>query len=374
MKPGGREAGGGGPAEADAYGQGRRRVALSDLVVQTRNMTTTGEAAGRVLGAAGPQDVFGPVSTDPAATRAAKRTFRRYAFLLHPDRSGDADAFRRLAELYREWTAAPTAASAPVVAGRMDSYPIGDVLARGSVGTVYRTGDAVLKIARRPASNRLLDGERAAYRSLAAMLGDNMWLRPYYPRLRDVGAIAGPDGSVRRVNVLDELTGFVTLAQVKRAYPAGLDGRDWAWMYRRLLRALAGAHLAGLVHGAVFADNVLIQPERHGVVLAGWSFATATGAPLPALVGSGRYPPEATAGRPVDGKADVHQLHTLMIDLLHPGERAQIAYARGCLAECPRMRPSAAALLDEYDDLIDRLYGARRFRPFTIHPTPTPAA
>ena len=84
--------------------------------------------------------------------------------------------------------------------------------------------------------------------------------------------------------------------------------------------------------------------------------------------------PVGGAGRPVDGKADVHQLHTLMIDLLHPGERAQIAYARGCLAECPRMRPSAAALLDEYDDLIDRLYGARRFRPFTIHPTPTPAA
>ena len=81
------------------------------------------------------------------------------------------------------------------------------------------------------------------------------------------------------------------------------------------------------------------------------------------------YPPEALAGRPVDGKADIHQLHTLMLDLLAPGEHAQIAYARGCLQENPRMRPSADALLDEYDDLIGRLYGRRRFRPFALPAT-----
>jgi hypothetical protein len=75
------------------------------------------------------------------------------------------------------------------------------------------------------------------------------------------------------------------------------------------------------------------------------------------------------AGRPVDGKADIHQLHTLMLDLLAPGEHAQIAYARGCLQENPRMRPSADALLDEYDDLIGRLYGRRRFRPFALPAT-----
>lgn len=299
---------------------------------------------------------------------------RRYAALLHPDRAGDPAAFRRLEELYRDW-AGGSGRTAPVVIGRLDAYPVGDLVAQGSLATVYRSAGGLLKVARRPTGNRFLENERAAYRTLAGLTAAHAWLRPFYPRLRDVGAIAGTDGRIRQVNVLTDLTdGFVTLADVRRAYPRGLDGRDWAWMYRRLLRAVAGAHLAGLVHGAIVADNVLIQPERHGVVLAGWSFATTAGTPLPGRIGSASYPPEVTAGRPVTGKADVHQLHTLMIDLLDPAERAQIRYARGCLQENPRMRPPADALPEEYDELIGRLYGRRRFRPFAVPTTPTTSA
>lgn len=327
-----------------------------------------------MLAAAGPEAVFGPAGQDAAARRAARRTYRQYAFVLHPDRAGDPSAFLRLAELYRDWAATPATPATPVtVIGRLDAYPVGDVLAQGSVTTVYRSVGAVLKIARRATSNGLLENERAAYRALARMTAANEWLLPYYPRLRDVAAVAGPTGGLRQVNVLTDLTdGFVTLADVRRAYPQGLDGRDWAWMYRRLLRAIAGAHLAGLVHGAVVADNVLVHPEQHGVVLAGWSFATTSGHRLPGLLKSAAYPPEASAERPVTGKADVHQLHTLMIELLDPRERAQIAYARGALQDNPRMRPSADALLDEYDELIGRLYGRRQFRPFEL-PTPTTA-
>lgn len=337
-------------------------------------MTMTDEARDAVLGAHGPEDVFGSRTQGPAAARAAKRTYRRYAALLHPDRAGDPGAFRRLEELYRDWAGGPDRI-APIVIGRLDAYPIGDLLAQGSVAAVYRSADVVLKIARRPASNRFLENERAAYRALADLTSTHEWLRPYYPRLRDVGAIAGTDGQVRQVNALTALTdGFVTLADVQRAYPQGLDGRDWAWMYRRLLRAVAGAHVAGLVHGAIVAENVLIQPDQHGVVLAGWSFAASAGTPLPGRIGSASYPPEATAGGPVTGKADIHQLHTLMVAVLNPAEQAQIAYARGCLQENPRMRPSADALLDEYDELIGRLYGRRRFRPFAVpidHTDPT---
>lgn len=332
-------------------------------------MTTTDDARDAVLGATGPEDLFGRRSPYSAAGRAAKRIYRQYAFLLHPDRAGDPAPFLRLEQLYRDWSTASSAGptAAAVVIGRLDAYLIGDVLAQGSVSTVYRSTGAVLKIARRPASNRFLENERAAYRALARMTATHEWLQPYYPRLRDIAAIAGPDGQLRQVNVLTDLTdGFVTLADVRRAYPQGLDGRDWAWMYRRLLRAIAGAHLAGLVHGAIVADNVLIQPERHGVVLAGWSFATRAGTPLPGRIGSATYPPEALADRPVTGKADIHQLHTLMIELLDPREHAQIGYARGCRQDNPRTRPSADALLDEYDELIGRLYGRRQFRPFAV--------
>jgi hypothetical protein len=337
-------------------------------------MTTTAAVRTAVLGATEPAQVFGPASGDPAAVREARRTYRLYAGLLHPDHAGDPAAFGRLAELYRQWQEASgsSGSGAPVVVtGRVDTYPIGDVLAQGSVATLFRSSGVVLKVARRPVGNRFLANERAAYWALGPTVATHTWLRPYYPRLVDVAALAGPDGQIRQVNVLAALTdGFVTLADVRRALPQGLDGRDWAWMYRRLLRAVAGAHLAGLVHGAIVADNVLIHPGRHGVVLAGWSFATSSGARPPGLTRSGADPPEVRPDRPVTDKADVHQLHTLMIAMLNPAEQAQIAYARGCRQDNPRMRPSAAALLDEYDELIGRLYGRRRFRPFTI---PTPA-
>lgn len=322
-----------------------------------------------MLGAGGPEAVFGPRSGDPADRRAARRTYRQCVFLLHPDRAGDATAFLRLAELYRRWQAVDRTDRVTLHARVLD-YELGDVLAQGSVATVYRCSEReVVKIARRPSSNRFLHGEADAYRTLRRLTDRHRWLQPYYPRLLDVAAFTDDAGTRRQFNVLSNLTdGFVTLADVHRAYPRGLDGRDWAWMYRRLLRALAGAHLARLVHGAVLADNVLIHPQRHGVVLIGWSFATETGCPLPGLVRSGAYPPEALAGRPVTGKADIHQLHTLMLDLLAPHEHEQIAYARGCLQDNPRLRPSADRLLDEYDDLIGRLYGPRRFRPFSISP------
>ena len=166
-------------------------------------MTTTGEAKDAVLRATGPNDVFGPAGEDRATRRAAKRTFRRYAFLLHPDRVGNSAAFVRLEQLYRDWEAAASRSAGStgqvVVTGRLDSYIVGDPIGRGSLATVYRAtgGGAALKIARRPASNRFLESERMAYRYLGAMLGRNEWLRPYYPRLQDVAAIAGPKREIR---------------------------------------------------------------------------------------------------------------------------------------------------------------------------------
>lgn len=157
---------------------------------------------------------------------------------------------------------------------------------------------------------------------------------------------------------------------MKDALPTGLDGRDWAWIHRRLLTALAGAHLAGLVHGAVLPENILIHPEGHGVVLAGWSFATRPGRVLAGRVRSAEdfYPPEASGGT-VTSETDIYMAHALMLWMLAPEERRQRAFARGCMQDEPRMRPDAAGLLQEYDELLDDLYGKRTFRVFPTIPT-----
>ena len=65
-----------------------------------------------------------------------------------------------------------------------------------------------------------------------------------------------------------------SLEEVRAAYPAGIDARDMAWMWRRLLTVLGFVHEQRLVHGCVTPDHVLIEPREHKLVLIGWCGAT----------------------------------------------------------------------------------------------------
>ncbi|MEC3953454.1 hypothetical protein VMT65_10460 [Nocardia sp. CDC153] len=333
-------------------------------------MTTARETAETIRAARRPEDLFGSAATDSTSRQAARRRYHRLAALVHPDRVEAVDAsiasaaFTRLAELYRRWLELDEADFE--VTGAHGRYPVGKLHATGSVADVYLSGsDRVVKIPRRAAANRLLAGERNALRDIAATADEHEWLRPYFPELIDTVDHVD-SGEHRTVNVLAALTdGFVTLADVRAAYPDGLDPRDYAWMHRRLLRCLAGAQLAGWVHTAISPANVLVHPRLHGIVLAGWSFATRPGAPAAATLKSLAYPPEIRDR--VSPATDVYLAHRLMLTML--GDRAPAplrAYAHGCLQTDPRLRPEAADLLDEFDDLLDRLYGKRRFRPFEL--------
>ncbi|NNH71604.1 hypothetical protein HLB23_17305 [Nocardia uniformis] len=330
-------------------------------------MTTVRAAAEAIADARSPEDLFGAAATDFTARQAARRRYRQLAALVHPDRDATAGAvFSRLAELYQQWQ--ELGDNAFEVTGTVDRYRVGAPHARGSVADLHLSATArIVKIPRRATANRLLAAERNALRDIATVGRDHPWLRPYFPDLVDtVDHVDTASDEPRTVNVLDALTdGFVTLDEIRTAYSQGLDPRDYAWMHRRLLRCLAGAALAGWVHTAITPANVLIHPRQHGVVLVGWSFATRPGRPAAATLGAIDYPPEIRdAVRP---QTDIHLAHRLMLTML--GEHAPAplrAFAAGCLQADPRRRPEAADLLPEFDDLLERLYGKRRFRPFAL--------
>lgn len=336
------------------------------------------EEVTRILSARRPEDLFGTPGPK-ADARAAQRVYWRLAALTHPDRArGDpqsAAAFAQLAAHYRSWRA-QTGAAEPLATlssgGR--SYNLTRLHARGSISNTYLTSgqSVVVKIPRSAASNALMDAEQAALAALADLGKEAAWLPPYVPKVHDSFTHIDPaTGQHRRITVLGALTeGFVSLAQVHRAYPGGLDERDWAWMHRRLLRVLAATHHLGWVHGALSPENVLIHPRQHGVVLVGWSFAVKAGDRGTATGDEGALaPPEQHSGEPLTSAADVYQLHALMRLML--GGRASppmLAYLNGCLQAQPRLRPEAHALQDEFDDLLDRCHGKRRFRPFELPP------
>lgn len=288
-----------------------------------------------------------------------KRAYKKWAKLVHPDTVGVArratatDAFAKLANLYKR------AERAPVLQGRRRSYRMDRVHASGDLAELYVDGSALIKVPRSAVDNDLMETEAAALRRLWSD-GDPKF-RPYAPRLIESFVCEDPRRNRRRVNVLELQPGMISLAEIDRP----LDPRDAAWIWRRLLTALGWAHRAGVTHGAVLPEHVLIHPEEHGLVLVDWCYA----GHRPAAIVKARlsdYPPEVLNDRLAGPATDIYMATVLMTRLI--GARMPAAmrrFAAGCVYDAPRMRPQDAwALLGEFDELIHRLYGPRKFRPF----------
>jgi hypothetical protein len=309
---------------------------------------TTAEAIALIEAARGPGDVFGS---------DAARACRRLAQLTHPDtHPGDgraAAAFARLAALWRQ---------------HQDGC--GGVVARGDIANLYQVSQGLLKMARDPADNDLMRAETIALAALCTRV--ERPFQAYFPTLVQAQRRRDPNSGVEhRANVIGRLAGFRSLAEVRAAFPGGIDPRDAVWMWRRLLVAIGAAHRAGLIHGAVVPEHVMIHPGEHGLVLVDWCYSgPAAAVRIRAVVKRYRdwYPPEVLAGHLAGPDLDIWLATRGMTELIGsylPPRMA--AFARGCLLERPNRRPADAwQLLAEFDELLERLYGPRTFRPFAM--------
>ncbi|WP_049567585.1 molecular chaperone DnaJ [Nocardiopsis sp. SBT366] len=358
------------------------------------------DSALRELGlAADPAALFGPRPIDGEAIPvAATAAYRRLARLLHPDtapaeRSAEAAAgFSRLTEAWRRYRTAVEGGLGLdditlVARGRTYHVSRDGALASGDVADLHpvrwREGtrgaapdgpwrDGLLKLPRAPRDNDLLLAEATALRRIRERGAERY--RAFAPELvESVRHRDAATGVERRGNVLGRLSGFHSLAEVRRAYPDGIDPRDAAWMWRRLLVALGNAHQSGVVHGAVVPEHVLVHPEAHGLVLVDWCYSVTFGerrtAPhVPAMVPHRRetYPPEFVERRPAVPATDVY-MATRCVEFVTDGRLPGPlrALARGCTLPSPKRRPKDAfALLGELDEALERCFGPRRFRPF----------
>ncbi|GHE37667.1 hypothetical protein GCM10017673_45150 [Streptosporangium violaceochromogenes] len=338
-------------------------------------MTTTAEAIALVSAARTAEDLFDPASGDPP-----KQTYRRLARLLHPDLAPGPQAAASFAKLARLWAAYGTdtgtgtgtgAAGAAragepetVITTRRGTHRAGPLLRRGATALLYESGDgALLKLPRAHTDNDLMRREAEALTTMERE-GDSLLL-PYVPRLLDTFRHRS-DGVERQVNVISRVPeGFVSLTEITRRRLI-LDPRDAAWIWRRLLVAIGAAHRAGVVHGAVFGHHVLVHPIDHGLVLVDWSQSVPLGTPLTVLVARHRddYPPEVFAAKPATAALDIHLATRCVASLM--GERIPAAirhFLRGSLISPPG---DAWRLLAELDDLLDDLYGPRKYRPLHL--------
>lgn len=377
-------------------------------------MTTTAKslAIARALlaNAICPEDVFG--------TNDVGRAYRRLVADVHPDHFVDdpvahASATKALEQLnewkrqadakveagtYGDRTAPvpepPRPADPPVpvvITIGKRGYRLGRELFAGDVATLYacRAGlddVAVCKVARHAGDSDLLDAERVNLKKATDELKPRIE-RHFLPQLLDSFVLRGASG-MRRANVLSRHDDHYSLDEVLGHYPNGLDFRDLAWMLNRSLQVLGAIHRAGLVHGAVLPPHLLVHPVNHGAKLVGWGASVAAGQHLRAALPRYRacYPPEVAAKKPATPGTDIYQLASTAMFVLggvlgadgaitmpNRVPRPIQAFLHGCRLASPARRPTDAwALHGELAELLERLVGPKRYRPFHM-PARSPA-
>lgn len=242
----------------------------------------------------------------------------------------------------------------------------------------------MVKKVRNPADETLLISEAMTIGALRSELPADVL--PFLPEILHVGPDDGGDWQTQ----FAALDGFYSLEQVKEKH-GGLDPRDAAWMFRRLLFVLAHTEKAGYLHRAPLPPHVMVHPEKHGLVLVDWTNAIALEtdeSPIdpPAPRATVRKPAGYEAWYGTDsefvGPSDIFLAALTMIWLmggdpidrtLHDGADRKTRAFFGALTHTNWLsRPDEPfQVLEAYTDLIEELYGPRRFRPFSMSDTTT---
>lgn len=347
-----------------------------------------------------PEDVFGPADGTLRQKAAAIQTeYRRIAGQIHPDRFRDpaeqqlaSEAFVRLQTIYQ--TACERIADGSFHA--MD--PSDDtILIQSPKHTYHLTGKyrsqnpitiypAQCLIADRVEEVDVEIGPSDPIRNAADAFkriqeqADFEQFSPYFSLPLETFQVQ-MGTSTYAASVFKTRSGWYSLADVAVQYPTGIDPRDMAWIFRRLLTALGFIHRARIVHGAIFPENILIEPEQHGLELihfhssvdmmtSGWS---------PTVY----IPPGRTPWMPTSGAVEVLSGFDLYLAGLsmrfilggEPTERTNLpgvpaalsSFLRGCalpnIAACPQ---DAWQVLQEFDQLIGQMWGERQFHPFKM--------
>jgi hypothetical protein len=341
------------------------------------------------------------------------RVYRQLALVVHPDRHRNdpvaSSAFVALQRLYDTARAevlsqcyghASPPPAAVTLTSRRRAYTVGDLLAEGDIANLYtctvadgrETRSGIVKVARSGQDNDLIANEAATLRRLLAPV-DDAPIPVYIPRLLETFVYRDEADEARQVNAFPlvstdnasrralQAADFYSLAEVREQYPAGLDPKHMAWIWRRLLISLGHAHDRDVIHGAILPTHVLVHPADHGLLLVDWTASVQeprrSGARIPTVSEPYLvwYPPSVLAGLPPTPSVDIEMALRCMVDLvggdpLTGAVPASVptpiqAYLRGALSTV-RTQADAWRLYRDFSDLLAPLWGKRRFVPLTM--------
>ena len=322
------------------------------------------------------------------------------------DKAGD--AFKKLAQFWEQaqiriesgiyGTSGTVETFQPfTISTKKRQYVVERLLTRGDLCVLYigrgvslhppatsdKKSQEILKVPIKPEDNDLMANEARILSHLRTCDGYEK-LRHFVSQLVDSFSYCEEaTGVVRRVNVITYVEGLYSLQEVREAYPKGIDPKDMAWIWRRVLIALGFAHANKVIHGSVIPPHIMIHPEQHGVVLIDWSYAVfdpaVTEERISAISGPYRewYPAEVFAKEIPTPGLDIAMAAKCMIYLLggDPQKRTMPEsvpwrirnYLKGCTLSNPQQRPQDAhKLLEAFDELCAQLWGSKKFHKFTM--------
>lgn len=347
----------------------------------------------QILEAQAPEDIFGdlPESRQTAIERAQER-WRAYSRMFHPDVLDDPRAEAAMRQLNVMFDRVRdgrygTSAVDVLIQTRRHGYRLTSRVAQGDASDIYAATylfdsagpqNALVKIVRDRANNDLIANEATKLKRLLSNTATFDHVSPYVSEyIEAFGYRPAGTRQARQAIAFRATPNLYTLRQVREHYPLGVNAKDAAWMFRRILYALMYVHTNDVVHAALTPDHVLIEPELHGVVLIDWKYAVDAGERLVALPSGARgmYPAEVLDRQPVTRSVDLFMAARCMAYVLGgdpvTGElpskqpRQIQAFLNGTALARASARPQdAASLRDEFTELIERLWGPRRFRPF----------
>lgn len=152
--------------------------------------------------------------------------------------------------------------------------------ARSEIHLALRLGPVPSRVLVKIARDGLAPGDLAREADLlvrirAAGGADPDFLDLRLPLPVAVGISTGPVASGREVLLLRPSVGvWGSGADLLHLHPDGIDPRHMVWIWRRILELLAPLHRRHWVHGDIAPEHLLLLPEDHGCLLAGWACAT----------------------------------------------------------------------------------------------------
>ena len=351
-----------------------------------------------------PEEVFGEIKAHRDEMLVLlQKNYRAMAKITHPD-IYHTDQERRLAQkafhLLTDWLGEAREKiksgeygkknnpSKTILRTRKREYSVSGSYARDGVFNLYPCSymerdlvyQALLKIARAWRDHALVERESRALRTLVRSK-DAERFAAYLPNLLDHFNYEDEEGE-RPALVFEKYDGWYSLEDVRRAYPHGIDAKDLAWIWRRLLVVLGFTHANKILHGSVLPRNVWILPEEHGLMLVNWHTAvfdpSTTGENIQAVIAEDEewYPREVWKGEIPSFGTDIHMSAKCMVWLLGGDLQTKVfpksiptpirAFLKGCILPDRRSPQDAWSLKEEFDELLERLWGRRTFHPFSM--------